>query len=328
MISIIVPVYKVEPYLHQCVDSILNQTYRDLEIILIDDGSPDRCGEICDEYARKDNRVRVLHTENRGLSAARNLGLREATGDYIGFVDSDDWIEPDMYEVLLTRLEETGADISVCGLWYEHPNRTKEAGKLPDIVYIGNEALIMVLSNGQQNCVWNKLYCSELWESILFPDGRVYEDVATTYKAILKAKKVVSTSICLYHYRQRTESIGKTRSMKNLIDYWSAFYERQKDISALPGVEERIQRILLEQVANAAAKTWRWIHKVPKEQWDQEYLNNVSKFVRDHYPLFGKAEWPLYLKVSIFITRKQSDISFAILYYLNQIHRIICNRET
>lgn len=124
MISIIVPVYKVEPYLRQCVDSILNQTYRDLEILLIDDGSPDCCGKICDEYEKKDKRVRVFHTENRGLSIARNLGLKETQGDYIGFVDSDDWIEPDMYEVLLKCLEETGADICVCGYSYENGIRT------------------------------------------------------------------------------------------------------------------------------------------------------------------------------------------------------------
>ena len=103
MISIIVPVYRVEPYLRQCIESILGQTYRDIEVLLIDDGSPDHSREICDEYAEKDGRVRVFHTENRGLSAARNLGLQEAKGEYIGFVDSDDWIEPEMYEVLLGR---------------------------------------------------------------------------------------------------------------------------------------------------------------------------------------------------------------------------------
>ena len=327
MISVIVPVYKVAPYLRQCIESILNQTYRDLEILLIDDGPPDECGDICNEYGKKDERIKVIHTNNRGLSAARNLGLREATGDYIGFVDSDDWIEPEMYEVLLTLLEETGADISVCGLWYEHPDRTVEAGKLPDIVNMGNEALMMVISSSQYNYAWNKLYCSELWESISFPEERVYEDVATTYKTTLKAKKVVSTSIRLYHYRQRAGSISKERSMKNLIDYWSAYYERYKDISALPNIEERIVGKLLGQVANAAARTWRWVHKVPREHRDQEYLNSVSMFVRDHYPLFGQAGWPLYLRASIFMARKQSDISFAILYYLNQIHRIICKRD-
>lgn len=104
MISIIVPVYNVELYIHQCIDSIISQTYRDIEILLIDDGSTDKCGNICDEYARIDPRIRVFHTQNKGLSAARNLGLREAKGDYIGFVDSDDWIEPNMFEVLLQQL--------------------------------------------------------------------------------------------------------------------------------------------------------------------------------------------------------------------------------
>ena len=109
MISVIVPVYNVELYLRKCLNSVVNQTYRDLEILIIDDGSTDGSGEICDEY-RKDERVRVFHTDNRGLSCARNLGLDNATGEWIGFVDSDDWIEPDMYEVLIRRAEETGAD--------------------------------------------------------------------------------------------------------------------------------------------------------------------------------------------------------------------------
>lgn len=111
MISVIVPVYKVAPYLRQCVDSIINQSFDDLEILLIDDGSPDQCGEICDEYAAKDSRVRVFHTENKGLSAARNLGLQKATGEYIGFIDSDDWIEPDMYEVLLRKDTPAGSPL-------------------------------------------------------------------------------------------------------------------------------------------------------------------------------------------------------------------------
>ena len=124
MISVIVPIYKVEPYLRKCVESILNQTYRDLEILLIDDGSPDRCGEICDGFEKKDSRVRVFYTENRGVSAARNLGLREAKSDLIGFVDSDDWIEPDMYEALYTVLNDREADLSVCGLFDEYPAAT------------------------------------------------------------------------------------------------------------------------------------------------------------------------------------------------------------
>lgn len=118
-ISVIVPVYKVERYIRQFIESIIHQTYLDIEILLIDDESPDRCGEICDEYARIDKRIRVFHTDNKGLSVARNLGLHEAKGEYIGFVDPDDWIEPDIYEILLQRLNETGADICAYELWRE-----------------------------------------------------------------------------------------------------------------------------------------------------------------------------------------------------------------
>ncbi len=121
MISVIVPVYNVEPYLAGCLDSILSQTYRDLEILLIDDGSTDRGGTICDEYAAKDPRIRVFHTENRGLSAARNRGLDEAKGEYVGFVDSDDRIDPDMFEYLLEAAERTGADVTECGVFVEYP---------------------------------------------------------------------------------------------------------------------------------------------------------------------------------------------------------------
>ena len=124
MVSIIVPVYNVGAYLRKCLDSILNQTYRELEILVIDDGSTDRSGKICDEY-RKDRRVRVFHTENRGLSCARNLGLDEAKGEWIGFVDADDWIEPDMYELLIGKAVETGADIVECGWFREYSNRTE-----------------------------------------------------------------------------------------------------------------------------------------------------------------------------------------------------------
>ena len=116
LISVIVPVYKVEKYLERCVKSICAQTYQNLEIVLVDDGSPDQCGEMCDMFAKQDSRIRVVHKENGGLSDARNAGLDVMTGDYVGFVDSDDWIEPDMYQVLYERLIKEKAEISCCGM--------------------------------------------------------------------------------------------------------------------------------------------------------------------------------------------------------------------
>ncbi len=170
MISVIVPIYKVEPYLQQCVDSILNQTYSDLEILLIDDGSPDRCGEICDEYAKKDKRIRVFHTENRGLSAARNLGIQESTGSFLGFVDSDDWLDNDMYEVLLDRIVDTQADISGCGFYTELSTNPKTSN-LEETIYSGVESEIALLDGKVSNYVWNKLYRRDVFRNVSFPEG-------------------------------------------------------------------------------------------------------------------------------------------------------------
>ena len=138
LISVIVPVYNVEPYLRQCIDSILGQTYKDLQVLLIDDGSPDGSGDICDEYAQKDHRIEVFHTENRGLSAARNLGISEAKGDMISFIDPDDWIEYRLFEVLYTVLERTGADISACSFAEENSASTR-LQCLEDRIYEGKE---------------------------------------------------------------------------------------------------------------------------------------------------------------------------------------------
>ena len=158
LISIIVPVYDVEPYLRKCIDSILIQSYRDLEIILVDDGSPDNCGAICDEYAEKDKRIKVIHKKNGGLSDARNAGLDIATGEYIGFVDSDDWVMPDMYEYLYKAVKEYDADMSVCG-YYDYWGKTISGRYCQDIqVYKGQEGIKALLDLKFGNYVWNKLY--------------------------------------------------------------------------------------------------------------------------------------------------------------------------
>ena len=158
-ISVIVPVYKVEPYLRKCLDSIVNQTYRNLEIILVDDGSPDNCGRICDEYAERDNRIRVIHQKNGGVSSARNEGLKIASGDWIGWVDSDDWIEPDMFEYLLENAKKSKADIAVCSRkeWYKDRCILRKWEK--DILLNTEEALRQLLEDVQmQNYLWDKLW--------------------------------------------------------------------------------------------------------------------------------------------------------------------------
>lgn len=230
MISVIVPVYDVEPYLRQCVESIINQSYANLEILLIDDGSPDKCGAICDEYAIKDSRVKVFHTENRGLSAARNLGIRESSGDYIAFIDSDDWIEPDMYEVLLRRLEETGADISACG--YDVVSGRKTAEWRPkEKVYDSTEALKALLSDAINNNAWNKLFRRKVFQSVadngsIFPEGKNYEDITVMHRIVVEARSVAVVEKPLYHYRMRPDSISQSYTANNLLDYADAYGAR------------------------------------------------------------------------------------------------------
>ena len=316
MISVIVLVYRVELYLRQYVDSILNQTYRDLEVLLIDDGSPDRCGEIC-EYKRKDGRIRVFHTENCGLSAARNLGLRVASGEYIGFVDSDDWIEPEMYEVLLRKVNETCADIGVCGLWYDYLRCSETANGISDKTFFENEALSALVLDQLKNYAWNKLFRRELWEDVLFPEGHVFEDVATIFKTILKAKTVTCVSQAFYLYRQHMGSIGSTVTMNNLIDYWNAYYDMYVGVQDYFINEVEVKRKLMELVANGAAKTWRWVYRINKDQRNTEHINKVSLFVRKHFSVFGETEWRLYLRVTIFFARYVNSASLALCYYLN-----------
>lgn len=272
MISVIVPVYKVVPYLRQCVESIFIQTYRDLEILLIDDCSPDECGEICEEYKERDVRIKVFHTENMGLSAARNFGLRKSTGEYIGFVDSDDWIEPDMYEVLLKGI--TDADISVCG-FASAVQRMQPA----EAVYYGTDALRALLDEKLNNHVWNKLYRRELFDGLLFPEGRNYEDTAVMHRIVDRAKAVAAVSGVKYHYQSRQESISKTYTAENLIDYADArlgryffFRDEHQDL-----FEEKNEELLL-LAANGVSKVWRWWHGCKAEE-KKEYEEKISSLL-------------------------------------------------
>lgn len=210
-ISVIVPVYKVEPYLRRCVDSILTQTLPDFELILVDDGSPDNCGKICDEYAELDNRVVVIHQENGGLSAARNAGLDIARGKYIGFVDSDDYIHPQMYEVLLDILQHYQADVVCCDFLrtteLEQQNKAQ-----PERIYetTGYEVIEKYYEKYQAvqiTTACNKLYKKEIFAGLRYETGRNCEDDLIAFPMYHKAKKVVFVDSVLYYYFQTPNSI-------------------------------------------------------------------------------------------------------------------------
>ncbi|MGH0429621.1 glycosyltransferase family 2 protein [Bacillus hominis] len=207
-ISIIVPVYKVEQYIHKCIDSILMQTFEDFELILVDDGSPDTCGEICDRYADKDIRIKVIHKENGGVSSARNAGLEIAKGDYIGFVDSDDWIEPDMYELLYGMCAEHRCDVAICSSQIYYSNKIVISSNHPFIIHDRNTAMKTMLEGKlYDEVVWTKLFKRNLLEDIKFPVGMSYEDTAFTYKVIHKCKKVCFIGEPKYHYIKRDNSM-------------------------------------------------------------------------------------------------------------------------
>ena len=202
-ISVIVPVYKVEPYIRKCVDSILGQTFSDIQVILVDDGSPDQCGKICDEYAKQDNRVEVIHKENGGLSDARNAGIPYAKGEYIIFLDSDDYIENDMFEYMYTRIKDSGADMATCGLYEVYKDRIETQKEEVDFI-----------------------------EDLRFPKGRLYEDIYYTVDLMQRIKKVAVGTKPKYYYLHREDSItGKAYRPKvfDIIDGYTKNYEVVKE---------------------------------------------------------------------------------------------------
>ncbi len=228
LISVIVPVYGVEQYLNKCVESIVNQTYENLEIFLVDDGSPDNCPTMCDEWAKKDKRIRVIHQKNGGLSCARNTGIEQATGDYISFVDSDDWIALECYEKIMTVFQNQS-----CQMVIFNCNRINEMGEVFTVtekvekegLLSQEQALKELVKGNLNNYAVNKVCKKELFSDVRFPVGRAWEDMATAYKLFLQCEKIYYLSEPFYFYYTRRNSISKKISDKALGDIFLARYE-------------------------------------------------------------------------------------------------------
>lgn len=206
-ISIVVPVYNTEKYLKRCIDSILGQSHSNIEVILVDDGSTDESGRICDEYAQKDIRVQVIHQKNGGQSVARNVGLKYISGDYIGFVDSDDWIHKNMYSYLLTILKNTNSDVADI----EHISCRNERIKLRPVkekvkVFHGKNILKEYLRKNEY-AVWRKLYKRRLWDHVEFDEGKINEDVVSNFQALMEADVMVASNQIFYYYYNNSGSI-------------------------------------------------------------------------------------------------------------------------
>lgn len=212
LISVVVPIYNVEKYLNECIESIVNQTYNNLEIILVNDGSTDNCAKICDDWINKDERIRVIHKENGGLSSARNAGIDVAKGEYINFIDSDDFISNDFIEFLYGNLIENESDISCCGCYHYFSHSLKEVRHFQNIskTLCSEDAIIYMNTVGYLGVsTCNKLFKISLFEDIRYPIGKLSEDWFILFKLIDKANKVTYDSSPKYYYRQRNGSITK-----------------------------------------------------------------------------------------------------------------------
>ena len=233
-ISIIIPVYNVEPYIRKCLDSVLNQTYTNLEMLLINDGSTDNSGIICNDYAAKDSRIRVFHKANGGVSSAKNVGLKHMTGKYVGFVDSDDWIEPDMYEILHTAIRDSNADISIASYFKDTDNTSvamTNMKQIPNRVINIKEMLLYPLQRdyymGFCGYLWNKLFSADVFlkNNLQFDENINYaEDLLLYTRAVTEGDcKGFYVDKPLYHYRQRPESIAHSKSVNVKTDLLKAY---------------------------------------------------------------------------------------------------------
>lgn len=231
LISVVIPIYNVEKYVEKCVNSVISQTYKNMEIILVDDGSKDKSGEICDSFEKKDKRIKVIHKKNGGLSDARNAGIEIAKGKYISFIDSDDYVSELFIERLYNLCTQNNADIAECAfIKFEDKSQIKKIEDSTVISVKNNEDVLYDLYRKESYVVtvvvWNKLYKMDLFNDIRFPKGKINEDEFTTYKLFWKCKKIAITSERLYYYRKNNNSIMGKKFNVNRYDCLEAEEER------------------------------------------------------------------------------------------------------
>ena len=248
MISIVMSVYNGEKYLCPCIDSVLAQTYKDWELIIVDDGSTDDSATICDDYASRYPQIRVVHQENCGQAVARNKGLQRAKGDYVSFIDCDDWLSPEMYDVMLATLQEQGSDAVICGYSEEYLTYSKgvnDDGQM--LVYGGEEAAKQILEGQIGSYLWTMLFSRRVLVEPI-PDMRYFEDHAVIYKWMLHCSKVVCLHRPFYHYRQLQGSCLHRKSLEKEWDYFEAVRSRFsyiRDKQLLPGWEAENRRLFI-----------------------------------------------------------------------------------
>ncbi len=300
LVSVIIPVYNVKPYLIRCLSSIVGQSWGNLEILVIDDGSTDGSSEICDRFAAEDDRIRVFHTENRGLSAARNLGLEHSRGACIVFVDSDDYAGPDMIGRLQEAIVSSESDIAVCGYHVEGKGRLLDT-HVPDreAVYTVAQWLeLFPASNGRGigPTVWNKMFRAEVFEKIRFPEGHAYEDIWVFPQILNRCRTIHVLPEVLYHHQMNPESITHKRTYENFLD---SFKSRRA-----------VVRFIIEKYPELRGKADQYMLKTCLTHWYKLFLTDLDDKTRRHlqkklraraghlYRLCGPAEMPFFQKVA------------------------------
>ena len=284
-LSIIVPIYNVEQYIHKCVDSILNQTFADFELILVDDGSPDGCGAICDEYAQKDKRIKVIHQKNSGVSVARNSALDVASGTYVMFVDSDDYVEPDLAEKCIRKAEEKDLDIVIFEFFYKLSNGVAAKNHIDEKYHESKESLLEgILWDKMHNAVWNKLFKRALWDDVRFPVGVSFEDLYVMPEIFLKACQIGYMEEWLYHYNcSNNVSITFNLSAKNKYGmFWA--WKHRNELAKEHGIEELENWSRIRALRSAVTA---YGLDAKQHILDREKIENIKAYCRSEKNISG-----------------------------------------
>ena len=309
LVSAIIPVYNTCDYLSQCLESISSQTYKNIEIIIVDDGSTDESGAICDKFAQDNSRAFVLHTENNGLAAARNEGIDNAEGSFLFFLDSDDWVEAGTVGTLLRNAVKYEADI-VCArrcseyvdlTVYPKPNET-------DAQSFQGEDILSAFADGLfSDTIWNKLYHRKCFDSIRFPEGHNHEDLAVTWRLLKNLTnnegKVAAIPDILFHQRMRKSSISNTRSVNNIADQWEA------SIDKYDGLSEYREKLVLGCISVIGSM---WIHYCNFTREDRVFADSVAaemqRFSKRHFHQIMRGSYPIQIKLRCVASQSSAPI--------------------
>lgn len=324
LLSVIVPVYRAEKFIEKCLESIAAQTYRHMEVLVVDNASPDESGRIAEEFASRDPRFRVWHREtNGGSSASRNLALDHATGEYFAFVDADDWIEPTYFETLMEQALVTGADITVAsGFVLEYEKKSVPYGTMPQTVQvIGREEAIrkLIVTAEISNTLYTKIWKKELFIGIRLIEGHTAEDKRVHWRLFQKANKVAMVPCQCYHYAQNESSIMHTHNIKSLIDYWLAYKET---FDVFSDVGDDYYKATLIGCGVTIRRVWSWMLVAQKKEKlrFKEEIEEICAFSREHYREVITGSFDKRTKFSFFFARFNNIFSFFVCYCVNWLY--------